>query len=177
VLWQGDVLAGELTLPEAQFVYMAMGLAARMWLEVRFPPDDRLFPDQDTMVLSIESMSTRWRLDLVQGVPHYELEARVRLSLHNYAGEVDMSKKENCALLEEIVADTLEQNILLALQSVAATGSDPLSLGQLMRIRHPKEWDSKHWREKIKTARFKVTAQVEIRNIGLELLRLEPVNK
>ncbi|MBT9175905.1 MAG: hypothetical protein DDT20_00207 [Firmicutes bacterium] len=104
-------------------------------------------------------------------------QLKVRLSLHNYADDVDLSKRENSALLEEIIADVFEQNTLPALQKVAVTGGDPLSLGQLMRTQYPKHWDSKAWREKIKTAQFKVKAEVEIRNIGLELLRLKPVDK
>jgi Ger(x)C family germination protein len=176
-IWQGDKVVETLTLPEAQFVYLAMGKANRLMVNVRFPPDERLFPKQSAMVLSMESVRANWSLKMVQEVPHYTLRLQVRLSLHNYAGDVDLSKKENSALLEKMIGDVLRQNALQAVQKVAASGGDPLSLGQLMRRQYPKLWNSKEWRNKIQTAQFTVKAEAQIRNIGLELLRLEPVDK
>jgi len=46
-----------------------------------------------------------------------------------------------------------------------------------MRLKYPAEWDSKGWRDQLKTATFDVQTKVEIRNMGLQLLRLEPVDK
>ncbi|MBT9156411.1 MAG: hypothetical protein DDT37_01396 [Firmicutes bacterium] len=100
-IWQGDVVVGELTLPEAQFLYVAKGVADRLLVNVKFPPDARFFPVDNNMILSIESVAATWRLDLAQGVPAYTLQLTVRLSLHNYAGDVDLSKEENSALLEK----------------------------------------------------------------------------
>lgn len=176
-LWQGDVVVGELTPPMAQYILMAKGIADAMLMQMLFAPDARFFPEEDTMILSIEGAATDWSLDLTNGAPHYTLRLEVRLSLHNYAGMVDLSKQENSELLEEIIARNFEQNTTQALQKVVSTGSDPLSLGQLVRVKQPEQWDSRGWREKIKTATFNVKAKVEIRNIGLDLLRLEPVDK
>ncbi|MBS3985543.1 MAG: Ger(x)C family spore germination protein [Selenomonadales bacterium] len=176
-IWQGDKVVETLTLPEAQFVYLAMGKANRLMVNVMFPPDERLFPKQSAMVLSMESVTANWSLEMVQEVPHYTLRLQVRLSLHNYAGDVDLSKKDNSALLEKMIGDVLRQNTLQAVQKVAATGGDPLRLGQLMRRQYPELWNSKEWRNKIQTAQFTVKAEAQIRNIGLELLRLEPVDK
>ncbi len=176
-IWQGDRAVGTLTLPEAQYVYIAQGKANGLLVHVVFPPDERFFPTESTMVLSLESVTANWSLDMMQGVPKYTLRLQVRLSLHNYAGNVDLSKEENSALLEEMIGDILRQNTLQAVQKVAATGGDPLSLGQLVRIHYPKLWNSKEWRNTIRTAQFTVKAEAEIRNIGLELLRLEPVDK
>ena len=47
---------------------------------------------------------------------------------------------------------------------------------QHLRIPYPKLWNSQEWRNKIRTAQLTVTAEAEISNIGLVLLRLEPVN-
>jgi len=176
-LWQGDKAVGTLTLPEAQFVYIAQGNANGLLVYVAFPPDKRFFPTESTMILSLESVTTNWSLDMVEEVPHYTLRLGVRLSLHNYAGDVDLSKEENSALLETMIADVLARNTLHAVQQVVATGGDPLNLGQYLRIQYPKLWNSKEWRNKIRTAQFTVKAEAEIRNIGLELLKLQPVNK
>ncbi|MBS4053271.1 MAG: Ger(x)C family spore germination protein [Thermaerobacter sp.] len=176
-LWQGDTMVGELTLPMAQHVFVAMGIADAMLMKVLFAPDERFFPGGSVMTLSIEGARADWSLDLAEGRPHYTLRLDVRLSLHNYAGTVDLSKQENSELFEKIIASTFEQNMLEALQRLVSTGSDALSLGQLVRLKYPAEWDSKGWRDQLKTATFDVQTKVEIRNMGLQLLRLEPVDK
>ena len=176
-LWQGDIMVGELAPPLAQYIFVALGVADGMLMQMRFTPDQRFFPEEEAMILVVENAVPNWSLDLANGKPHYALRIDVRLSLYNYAGLVDLSKEENSELLAQIITRNFEQNMMQALQSLVSMGSDPLSLGQLMRIKYPEQWESKAWRDKIKTATFSVKVEVEIRNIGLQLLRLEPIDK
>lgn len=177
VAWQGDVAVGELNLPDVQHIALAQGRASGMLLQMLFAPDDRLFPQASRMVSLLELGQASWDLTVMNGVPHYRLKLEVRTSLHNYEGMTDLSKSENTELLEEIMALNIEQNVLAALQKVSAMGSDPISLGQQMRLKYPQLWDPPNWGENIKAAQFKVECEVTIRNIGPQIQRLEPVNK
>ena len=177
VAWQGDMAVGELTLPETQYLSLAQGKATGMLLQMLFAPDERLFPQASRMVTLLEQDQASWELSMMNGIPHYRLKLNLRSSLQNYEGTIDLSKKENTELLESIMAINIEQNVLAALQKVTAMGSDPLSLGQQLRTKYPDLWDPTNWNENIKDAEFMVECEITIRNIGPQILRLEPVNK
>lgn len=176
-VWQGDVVVGQLTLPETQYFTIAQGISRGMLLQTLFAPDELLFPRNNRMVMALEAESTSWDLTIINGRPHYSLSIEVQIALQNYQGTADLSEEENSELLEEIMALNIEQNVLAALQKVTAMGSDPLNLGQQLRIKYPELWDPQNWGENIKAAQFKVECEVTVRNIGPQTLRLEPVNK
>ncbi|MBS3951013.1 MAG: Ger(x)C family spore germination protein [Peptococcaceae bacterium] len=176
-VWQGDIVVGQLTLPETQYLSLAQGTAKGMLLQMLFAPDERLFPQANRMVTLIEQETASWDLTVMEGVPHYRLTLKVRSSPQNYEGTSDLSKSENSELLEQIMALNIAQNILASLQKITAMGSDPLCLGQQLRLKYPDLWDPQNWGENIKNSQFKVECEVTIRNIGLQILRIEPVNK
>jgi len=176
-IWRGDAVVGEITLPESQHLTLAQGAAKGMLLQMLFAPDDRLFPEASRMVVMVERAPANWDLTMINGAPHFRVKINIQTSLQNYQGTIDLSKLENSKTLEQIMALEFEQNVLAVLQKVSAMGSDPLRLGQQVRVKYPELWDPVNWSEVIKGAQFKVECEVKIRNIGPQTLRLEPVNK
>lgn len=176
-IWQGDKMVGALTLPESQYISIVSGQPKNMPLQFLVPDHPDLFPSADRIVCYIESSKPKWSLTMENGIPHFKLSLKVRLTLQNYQGNLNLTEDENMNILKDSLKQTISTNSLAVLQKVANTGSDPLFLGQQVRIKYPDYWDSRTWTETLKKAQFRVETDITVKMLGYQVTRFEPIEK
>lgn len=173
-LWILDQMAGSITLQELQHLLIAGGEAGRMQSIVLLQGDEHFTDGNDQVGVLFERASARWVVSMVNDKPHYDLHLDIRLSLSAYQGKTDITESDNLRELEKTLSAAFEQNVTRTLQYVSSQRSDPLGLGQRFRVQFPKLWNPEGWREQLAEATFAVQAQVQMKNIGIHIKRLEP---
>ena len=175
--WQGDRLVGTTTLPQQQYFALAQGTSHDFLFQLLLKPDPRFVREANRILISIEQAKPSWETQIIESVPHFSLKVETVVNLINYQGTVDLTEGENTEEFTRILSENLKQGITDALLAVSSMGSDPIGLGQFVRVQYPKVWDPKAWTEVLKTAKFSVDVQVLIKRIGVYTTRFEPKDK
>ncbi|MBT9157163.1 MAG: Spore germination protein B3 [Firmicutes bacterium] len=175
--WQGDRMVGTMTLTELQYLSIAQGTSHDLSMQVLLPPNTPFTPENNRLIISLEKTKSSWQTQVIDGKFHFNLKTETVLSLTNYQGKIDLTKEENAEKLAEILATVIKQGITKSLQDLFSFGSDPIGLGQMVRVKHPLAWDAKTWTEALKKATYSVSVKIQIRNIGLTITRFEPKGK
>ncbi len=173
-LWQGDRTVGEINLQETQCLTIVNESASGLLLTLLLPPDERLAQEPGLLQLRILSSDAKWQVALIDGLPQFQLEQGIYLTVSNYSGTVDISEAENSELMISLIEQAMAGNIQAALQKVSAVGSDPLALGQQIRREFPEYWRPEEWPNLLPKAHFAVQVKVRIRNFGTEIIGLHP---
>ena len=176
-IWQGDKLVGTMSLQQLQYLSFAQGTAHSLLIQMLLKPDDRFVPETSRLMVLVEKPKPTWETQIIDGIPHFNLKVRTVVDLINYQGTVELTESDNADELEKKLTEAIAQGVMDSLLAVSALGSDPIGLGQFVRIQYPKFWDSKMWTEVIKTARFSVDVKLVIKNIGIDITRFEPKDK
>lgn len=175
--WQGDRLVGTTNLPQQQYFALAHGTSQTFFFQLLLKADPRFVPETSRLVINVESVASSWEVQIIEGVPHFSVKINTQVHLVNYQGTVDLTEPENSDEMTKMLTENLTQGIMDALHTVSYTGSDPIGLGQLVRVQQPHVWDSKMWTEMLKTATFSVDVKLIIKNIGVHITRFEPKDK
>jgi len=175
--WQGDRLVGTTTLSQQQYFSLAQGTSHDFLVQILLKPDPRFVPETSRIIIAIERAKPSWETQIIAGVPHFSLKVDTLVSLVNYQGRVDLTKDENSEEFMHILSESLKQGITDALLTVSSFGSDPIGLGQFVRVQYPTFWNPKMWTEVLKTATFSIEVKLGIKRIGIHITRFEPKEK
>ena len=175
--WQGDRMVGTTTLPQQQYFSIAHGTSHDFLFQLLLKPDPRFVRETNRILISIEQAKPSWDTQIIEGAPHFSLKVDTVVNLINYQGSVDLTDGDNAEELTKILAENMKQGITDALLTVSSMGSDPIGLGQFVRVQYPKIWDPKKWTDAIKTATFSVNVKLSIKRVGVYTTRFDPKDK
>jgi spore germination protein len=95
------------------------------------------------------------------------IELRLRGSVTEYTGDLNLQQTQNQAKLEAFMNRTLEAEAKTVMAQFKQHKVDPLGLGQYVRQQTPySEWKSLQWRDILAAADVQVKFDVKIRNYG-----------
>lgn len=83
--------------------------------------------------------------------------------------DIDLSKKEDIAKLEDQLSNQTKEEILVAIESTQKIGSDVIGFGHAFNLEHPKEWKKveENWDDIFKEVTVEVSVDSDIRRTGM----------
>lgn len=79
----------------------------------------------------------------------------------------NVANESEIKMLEGYLSQAIETQCMELLQYTQEVGSDPIGIGDIVRARHNKYWDSVNWREAYEDITFNVEAKVKIQQYGI----------
>jgi spore germination protein KC len=162
-VFNGDRLAGELNLKEAQTFGLLTNQMRAGTISYRLDP---AMAGQEFALRNVIA-DTRLKVLLVKGKPHFMIKTEIKGALAEMIGIPRRLSIERLKKLEKVVAMDTTTQITTLIRKLQALDSDPIAFGEQLRAQHYWLWKRIAWKEVFPTVSFTVSVKARILRDGI----------
>jgi spore germination protein KC len=129
------------------------------------------------VTLEIKSGKTKFKSEIVKGIPHYTITAKATAKLTEKACLTEFTNPKALHDLEKTLASAIQDDIQSTVDAAQNLNSDFIDFSGILHRQHKKDWNkmSSDWTKLFKKAEVKIQVDVRIPEVSLLAKSLVPI--
>lgn len=165
-LFDGDRMVGKIDSRNTALLLAMKGMMKTTEYVASVPESiDDVKSEKNHIAIYIKDVKRKISVNIEDNRPVVDITLAFEANLDEYKWGSGAEEAES-KILEKYIAKAIEEQCMRLMQYTQEVGSDPLGIGDMVRARHNKYWDSVDWREVYEDITFNVEAKVEIQQYG-----------